>query len=92
MAGSLTKKGLQFGACGFHLGDRPDLRWREHQSHVAGHDPTAHGIIESTPDDEMDLQLGLRCQRPLPVLPVQLLVVEPLQMMWSQSADRDTSK
>ena len=49
-------------------------------------------IVESTTDDEMDFQHRLRRQRPLPVLRVQLLVVQHLQMVRSESTNRDAPK
>lgn len=90
MAGGLAEKRLQFLGCPglwFHLGNRPHVRRVGDQGHVAVDHATLDSVLESTTDDEMNLQHYLRRQRSPVVGRVQHPVVERFQVVGSEPSD-----
>lgn len=65
----------------FHLWYRTQFGGVGNQSHVPGYETLANCVVEGSPDDEMSLQYRLRRQRFGSVAGVELVVVEPFQMM-----------
>ena len=74
---------------GLDLGDRPEP-WRVgDERDVPVDEPPLLGVGERTADDEVDLEDGLRCERPAPVGRAEHRLVERVELFGPQAPDRD---
>jgi hypothetical protein len=62
------------------------------QSDVSRDEPATHGLLQSPPDDQVDLVHGLRSERGLPVAGMEQPVVEGLEVVGTQAPQADVAE